>query len=39
MESGSPDILTEGYVTDDNYRWICRQCFQDLKEEMGWKAE
>jgi len=37
MESGSPEILTEGYVTDDNYRWICPKCFQDLKEEMGWK--
>jgi hypothetical protein len=35
METGSPDILTEGYVADDN-RWICAQCFEELKEEMGW---
>lgn len=37
MESGSSEVLTEGYVTDDNYRWICPACFRDLKEEMGWK--
>jgi len=37
MESGSPDALTEGYVTKDNIRWICPQCFGDLKDEMGWK--
>jgi hypothetical protein len=35
-ESGSPDILTEGYVTQDS-RWICDQCFHDLQAEMGWK--
>lgn len=36
-ESGSPETLSEGYVTDDNYRWICPSCFQDLKEDMGWR--
>jgi len=35
MESASPEILTEGYVTQDN-RWICAECFHDLREEMGW---
>jgi hypothetical protein len=37
MEIASAEILTEGYATEDNYRWICPQCFQDLKEEMHWK--
>jgi hypothetical protein len=37
MESGSSEVLTEGYVTEDNYRWICADCFRDLKDEMGWK--
>ena len=37
MESGSPETLTEGYVTDGN-RWICVECFRDLHEEMGWKV-
>lgn len=35
MESG-PDVLTEGYATEDDYRWICTDCFRDLKNEMGW---
>jgi hypothetical protein len=37
MESGGPDVLTEGYVTEDNYRGICPECFRDLKDAMGWK--
>jgi len=36
-EYASPETLTEGYATTDNYRWICPQCFQDLKDEMEWK--
>jgi hypothetical protein len=36
MEPG-PSELTEGYVTEDNSRWICARCFSDLKDEMGWK--
>jgi hypothetical protein len=31
MESGSPDTLKEGYVTEGNYRWICPKCFRELK--------
>jgi hypothetical protein len=37
MESGSPEVLTEGYVTEDNRRWICPECFRDLQQEMEWK--
>jgi hypothetical protein len=29
--------LREGYATPDNHRWICSDCFNDLKEQMGWK--
>jgi hypothetical protein len=37
MESGGPDALTEGYATEDEYRWICPHCFADLNAVMGWK--
>jgi hypothetical protein len=37
MELGGADILTEGYVTEDNYRWICPECFSELRDVMGWK--
>jgi len=36
MESGSPEVLTEGYVTKDG-RWICPECFRELREKMQWK--
>ena len=28
----SANCLLEGYATEDNYRWICVDCFQDFKE-------
>ena len=39
METGNGEILTEGYVTENNYRWICQQCFDDFKGEYAWKLE
>ena len=33
-----PGALREGYATSDNYRWICPECFNDLKEQMSWKS-
>lgn len=36
MEEGNPDCLHEGYATSDNYRWICKQCFDDFKEMFSW---
>jgi DNA-directed RNA polymerase subunit RPC12/RpoP len=37
MESGPTDVLSEGYVTEDNRRWRCPECSRDLKDAMGWK--
>ena len=37
MESRGPGVLTEDYVTEDNKRWICPECFRDLKDVMEWK--
>jgi hypothetical protein len=29
--------LREGYVTaDENYQWICAQCYEDFKERFRW---
>lgn len=39
MEEGNPDCLHEGYVTSDNYRWICKQCFEDFNEMFQWIAK
>jgi transposase-like protein len=36
MESGDSDVLKEGYATEGEYRWICKQCFEDFREEYKW---
>jgi len=36
MNQAAPGILTEGYCTEDCYRWICADCFEDFKDQFGW---
>jgi hypothetical protein len=31
-----PGAQREGYATADEAQWICVQCFNDLKAQMGW---
>lgn len=44
METGGPEIETEGYVPADSEdprtssEWICRTCFDDLKVYMNWSS-
>jgi hypothetical protein len=41
MEVAAPNVHTEGYVTflfDDEW-WICEGCFEDFREEFGWRVE
>lgn len=43
-ERDGPDILHEGYATTDSYdkgadyAWVCPQCFDELKDDLGWTA-
>ena len=43
-EFDGPEIQHEGYATGDDYKhgagyeWVCRDCFDDLKDDMGWAA-
>jgi hypothetical protein len=37
MDSDDPDVCREGYTTEDRYRWICAQCFNDFRERFGWR--
>jgi len=34
-----PDILHAGYTTEDKYRWVCDQCFEDFKDRFQWRVE
>jgi hypothetical protein len=27
----------EGYTTNDGYRWICKECYEDFKGMFKWK--
>ena len=38
MKIDDHDSLTEGYVTEDKYRWICKGCFEDFKDLFKWKV-
>jgi len=28
------DALHEGYATEDLYRWVCPECFEDMRERF-----
>lgn len=32
------DSLKAGYCTEDEYYWICPQCFEDFKDRFGWRV-
>lgn len=38
-ESLSEAVLNEGYATEDNYRWICTECFEYFKDLFGWNIK
>lgn len=31
------ELSQEGYTTEDNYHWICKQCYEKFKEKFQWK--
>ena len=33
-----PDALHLGYATEDDYHWICNQCYEDFREQFEWKV-
>lgn len=36
MESISNKYGQDVYSTTDEYRWICKKCFNDFKEKFKW---
>ncbi len=38
MVGGESGSLEEGYSTEDEYYWVCPQCFEDFKEAFGWSV-
>ena len=33
------DILTAGWVTDDDKHWVCGPCFVDFRDRFRWTIE
>src|SRR5262245_28368448 len=38
MEEDHPEVHHEGYNTEDEYRWVCLQCFEDFRERFRWSV-
>ncbi len=38
MVEDYPDVLHEGYSTEDQYYWVCKNCFEDFKERFQWEV-
>jgi hypothetical protein len=34
-----PNVLHEGYCTEDEYWWICAPCFRDFRERFQWQLK
>jgi hypothetical protein len=39
MAEDVPDVLHEGYSTEDEYRWVCNDCFCAFRERFQWVVE
>ncbi len=37
MASDDPDSVQKGFVTEDDYRWICKTCYEDFKDMFQWE--
>lgn len=37
MNENHPDIIREAYVTNDEYYWVCPDCYNNFKEMFKWK--
>ena len=38
MVEDYPEVLHQGYTTEDDYHWICDPCFADFREMFNWQV-
>lgn len=38
MVEDYPDVLHEGFSTENDYYWVCEKCFFDFKEYFAWEV-
>lgn len=39
ISEDEPGALRTGYTDEDDYWWICEECFQDLKDIFAWEVK
>ncbi len=39
MPGNQPGVLREGYATPDQYRWVCKTCFDDFRDLFEWQVQ
>lgn len=39
MKTITKDTDEDCYTTSDNYRWVCKACFDDFAEAFGFRVE
>jgi DNA-directed RNA polymerase subunit RPC12/RpoP len=37
MAKDTPDVVREAYSTENEYYWICIDCFNDFRDMFKWK--
>jgi hypothetical protein len=37
MDQELPEVLREGYATEDGEHWICPECVAKFRDEFEWK--
>jgi hypothetical protein len=38
LSTDDPDVVERGYVTEDDYHWVCESCFGDFRERFAWST-
>jgi hypothetical protein len=38
LASDDEDAVDRGYVTEDDYSWVCETCFADFHVQFGWSV-
>jgi hypothetical protein len=38
LASDDEEAVDRGYVTEDDYHWVCETCFADFRVQFGWSS-
>jgi hypothetical protein len=38
MVEDLPEVIHEGYASEDSNHWVCEECFEDFKDLFQWEV-